>query len=156
MDTQNLSDCIRPVVEGMGYIYWGAGFSAGRRRASLRVFIDHADGVTLDDCTAVSHQLSGVLDVENAVSGPYVLEVSSPGVERRLMNIEHYRQYTGSRISVKSDTPIEGRKNFTGLLARVTERAVVVQTDDGAVEVPLGAVRRARLVADASQTRGRG
>ncbi len=150
MDTQNLSACIRPVVEGMGYIYWGAEFSAGRRRASLRVFIDHADGVTLDDCTAVSNQLSGVLDVENPFSGPYVLEVSSPGVERRLMNIEHYRQYTGSRVSVKSDIPVEGRKNFTGVLARVTERGVVVRTDAGAVEVPLSAVRRARLVVDGS------
>ena len=150
MDTQDLSAFIRPVVEGMGYVYWGAEFSAHGRRASLRVFIDHADGVTLDDCTAVSDQLSGVLDVENSVNGSYVLEVSSPGVERRLMNIEHYRQYVGSRISVKSDTSIEGRKNFIGRLTEVTERIVVLQTDDGVAEVPLDAIRRGRLVFDDS------
>ena len=146
MDKKGLASFIKPVVEAMGYIYWGSEFSAHRRGAHLRVFIDHADGVTVDDCGAVSDQLSGVLDVEDPLQGPYVLEVSSPGIERRLMSADHYRRYLGSSVTVQSNVLIAGRKNFSGRLVKVDEGVVTLQTDDGAVELALEAIRRARLV----------
>ena len=146
MDKKGLAAFIKPVVEAMGYIYWGSEFSAHRRGSNLRVFIDHADGVTLDDCSAVSDQLSGVLDVEDPLQGPYVLEVSSPGVERRLMSADHYRRYLGSTVAVQSSVLIDGRKNFSGRLVKMDEGVVTLQTDAGAVELALDAIRRARLV----------
>ena len=146
MEDNGLAAFIKPVVEAMGYIYWGSEFSAHRRGANLRVFIDHADGVTLDDCSAVSDQLSGVLDVEDPVKGPYVLEVSSPGVERRLMSADHYRQYVGSTVAVQNNVLIDGRKNFSGRLARVDDGVITLETADGAVNMALASIRRARLV----------
>ncbi len=145
MDKNGLAAFIKPVVEAMGYIYWGSEFSVHRRGASLRVFIDHAGGVTLDDCSAVSDQLSGVLDVEDPVKGPYILEVSSPGVERRLMSAEHYRRYLGSTVSVQSGVAIGGRRNFKGRLAGMEDGVVTLETDDGAVELALASIRRAHL-----------
>ena len=146
MEDNGLAAFIKPVVEAMGYIYWGSEFSAHRRGANLRVFIDHADGVTLDDCSAVSDQLSGVLDVEDPVKGPYVLEVSSPGVERRLMSADHYRQYVGSTVAVQNSVLIDGRKNFSGRLTRVDDGVITLETADGAVNMALASIRRARLV----------
>ena len=146
MDKKGLAAFIKPVVEAMGYIYWGSEFAAHRRGSNLRVFIDHADGVTLDDCSAVSDQLSGVLDVEDPLQGPYVLEVSSPGVERRLMSADHYRRYVGSTVAMQSRVLIAGRKNFSGRLVKMDEGVVTLQTDAGAVELALDAIRRARLV----------
>lgn len=146
MDKNGLAVFIKPIVEAMGYIYWGSEFSAHRRGASLRVFIDRAGGVTLDDCSAVSDQLSGVLDVEDPVKGPYILEVSSPGIERRLMSAEHYRRYLGRSVSVQSGVAVGGRRNFKGRLAGLEDGIVTLDTDDGAVELALDSIRRAHLV----------
>lgn len=81
--SDDLNALLGPVVEAMGYEFWGLEYLQGRG-AVLRIFIDKDDGISVDDCAAVSHQASGVLDVEDLISGEYNLEVSSPGMERPL------------------------------------------------------------------------
>ncbi len=146
MNADNLSAMVRDVVEKLGYQCWGIEFSAGKRRALLRVFIDHPEGITHDDCSSVSHQLSGVLDVEDPIRQPYTLEISSPGIERPLLEIRHYRHYVGSRARVSCYAPIGGRKRFVGRIGAVHERVLVLETDSGHVEIPVDGIKRANLI----------
>ncbi len=150
MNTDNLSAVVRGVVEQLGYGCWGVEFSAGRRHALLRVFIDHPEGVTLDDCSSVSHQLSGALDVADPIKRSYTLEISSPGVERPLLEIAHYRRYAGSRVRVSCYAPIDGRKRFVGRIGSVRERVLTLETDGGRVEIPVDGIKRANLVFEAA------
>lgn len=146
----DLHSIVRRVVEQLGYQCWGIEFSAGKRRGLLRVFIDHPEGVTHDDCSSVSHQLSGVLDVEDPIRQPYTLEISSPGIERPLLEIEHYRRYAGSRARVNCYAPISGRRKFVGRIGAVQERVVTLETSDGCVEIPVDGIKRANLVFEAA------
>ena len=152
MSSDKLYLTVKRVVEQLGYGCWGVEFNAGRRRALLRVFIDRSEGVTLDDCSAVSHQLGGVLDVERVINTPYTLEVSSPGVDRPLFEIGHYRRYIGSRVRVNCYAPIEGRKKFVGKIEAVGNRTVTLRTDASNVEIPVDGVRQARLVFEPVKT----
>ncbi len=150
-ETHNLTEIIRPVIERMGYVYWGMEFFSYARRATLRVMIDHADGITLDDCSAVSDQLSGVLDVENPIRQPYVLEVSSPGIDRVLFEVAHYRRYIGEKVKVSAYSMIDGRKNFSGLLKAAEEDAITVEADGVDVQIPFRLIRRGHLVCGKAQ-----
>ncbi|SEK20030.1 ribosome maturation factor RimP [Ectothiorhodospira marina] len=147
-DSLELTRLIRPVVEGLGYELWGLEYRVQRTSAFLRIFIDGQEGITLDDCAAVSDQVSGVLDVEDPIPVPYRLEVSSPGMDRPLFESAHYRRYPGARVRVRTSWPIEGQRNFKGVIESVEDEAVVLALDDGegAVRIPLESVSRARLV----------
>ena len=142
----------KKVAEQLGYSCWGVEFNAGRRRASLRVFIDRPEGITLDDCSAVSHQLGGVLDVERMINKPYTLEVSSPGIDRLLFEISHYRRYIGSRVRVSCHAPIEGKRKFVGKIEAVSSRTVTLKTDTSNVEIPVDGVKQARLLFEPAKT----
>jgi len=145
---KDLSVILKPVVEKMGYIYWGEQLHSHGWRTLLRVYIDHPKGVTLDDCSAVSNQLSGVLDVEDALRSPYTLEVSSPGIERLLLRPEHYRHYIGARVKVKSYTLLNKRKNFSGRLDAVNEHAIALRIEEELIDIPLSAIKQAQLVCE--------
>ena len=146
MNTDGLFSVVRGTVEQLGYEYWGIELSAGKRRTLLRVFIDHPKGITHEDCSSVSHQLSGVLDVEDPIKRSYMLEVSSPGVERPLLEIGHYQAYVGCKARVNCHAPIEGRRKFVGKIESVQERILMLETDDGRVQIPVDGIKRANLV----------
>ena len=146
MNADSLSAVVRTTVERLGYGCWGVEFNAGRRHAVLRVFIEHPRGITHEDCSSVSSQLSGVLDVEDPIRRPYTLEVSSPGVERPLLEVGHYQCYVGHKARVNCYAPIDGRKKFVGVIGSVHERTLILETDDGSVEIPVDGIRRANLV----------
>ena len=114
----------------------------------MRVFIDKATGITLDDCSKISYQLSGVLDVEDPVQLPYRLEVSSPGVERPLLRPEHYQRYRSAEVKVRLKWPVDGQRNFTGSIESADEHSVVLRVDGEKVELPIEAIGRGRLVID--------
>jgi len=116
------------------------------RRSLLRIYIDSPDGVTVDDCERVSHQVSGVLDVEDPIHGHYVLEVSSPGLDRLLFTAEHYRRFAGNRIKLRVSPPVDGRRNFSGILKGLHDDKVVLVHEEGEWEIPLDHVDQARLV----------
>ena len=123
-DFPNLERLIEPVVTGMGYQLWGCEFQHRKNQAFLRVYIDKREGITLHDCELVSHQLSGVLDVEDPINMPYLLEISSPGLDRLLFTTEHYRRYLGQEVKVKLKWMVEGRRNFTGTLVDADQSKV--------------------------------
>ncbi|MCG5535380.1 ribosome maturation factor RimP [Ectothiorhodospira mobilis] len=146
-----LDRLLRPVVTGMGYVLWGLEYRVQGRSALLRLFIDAPQGVTLDDCAAVSDQVSGVLDVEDPIPVPYRLEVSSPGLDRLLFEPAHYDRYRGEEVRVRTAWPVEGQRNFRGVIRSVEEGSVELEVDGRRVRLPLEAVTRARLVPRAGQ-----
>jgi len=151
-----LTRLARRVVEPMGYELVGVEyFQRGGGAATLRVYIDREPTVTLDDCTAVSHQLSGVLDVEDPLPGHYDLEVSSPGLDRPLVFPEHFVRFTGQRVKVRLAEKVEGRRSLEGVLlglGDVPEGAVPdrlrLDAEGRTWEIPLAALETARLVPD--------
>ena len=144
----DLSEILKPVVEKMGYIYWGLRVQQHRAHSLLQVYIDHPTGVTLDDCSAVSNQLSGILDVEDLIKRSYTLEVSSPGIDRLLLNNEHYELYIGAKIKVKSYMAVNNRKNFTGLLEAANSRFITLKTEQGSIDIPHNAIKQGQLLCE--------
>ena len=115
----------------------------------LRLFIDREGGVTLDDCSGVSRQLSAQLDVEDPIPHHYTLEVSSPGLNRPLYSERDYQRFAGRQIRLSTYGPVDGRRNFAGRLAGLVEGMVRLVLEDGReVAIPKDQVAKARLEAD--------
>jgi len=115
------------------------------RRGLLRLFIDRETGVKLEDCERVSEQLGAWLDVEDPLPGSYVLEVSSPGFDRRLRTLAHFARFTGERAKLELRDPREGRRNLTGKLAGTEAERVLIDVDGEVWRVPLNDIAMARL-----------
>ncbi len=146
LDADGLTALLTPIVQGLGFTLWGVEYRHSQNHAIVKVYIDHEDGITVDDCSDVSHQISGVLDVEDPISVAYTLEVSSPGVERPLMKQEHFLKYVGEDIKVRLSWAVNERKNFLGKLTHVDEENFKIQVDGELYELPLNAVKRANLI----------
>ncbi len=141
-----LYEVIEPVVTGLGYELWGLEFHGQPRNSLLRIYIDHADGITVDDCQAVSDQVSGALDVEDPIKGHYTLEVSSPGMDRPLYTLEQFQRFVGQRVNVRVGRPLDGRRKFAGPLRAIEGDDLVIEVDGAEVRVPMDAIEQARLV----------
>lgn len=141
-----LHGLIEPVVNALGYELVGIEQTSGGRAAVLRIYIDQEDGITVDDCERVSHQVSGLLDVEDPIRGGYVLEVSSPGLDRPLFRKADFDRFSGSEVKVRLAKPVAGRRNFTGVLRGLNGNLVVLEVDEDVFELPLDAIQKARLV----------
>lgn len=141
-----LTAILRPAIEALGYELVGVQYSRGGRGALVRVYIDKDGGVTLDDCERSSHQVSGILDVEDPIAEHYDLEVSSPGLDRPLFEPEHYERYVGQKVRIQLSIPVQGRRKLTGTLLGFRDGEVLVNEDGVEWALPLKAVATARLV----------
>jgi ribosome maturation factor RimP len=114
----------------------------------LRIYIDKSGGLSLNDCAYVSRQLGDLLDVDLEDLGPYSLEVSSPGLERPLWKVRDYDRFKGRTAKIKARVPVEGQKNFKGILLGVTDEIVTLQVEgaERKVAIPFKDIARARLV----------
>ena len=110
---------------------------------SLRIYVDHPDGVDIGLCERVTEQLGDLLE-------RWSLEVSSPGIDRPLTKPEHFQRYLGRRVRVRTEEAIEGQRNFTGTLAAADESSVALDAEAGKVEIPLEGIRRSNLVPELS------
>ena len=140
-----LTQLLQPTVEAMGYALWGIELISPGKHPTLRLYIEADAGISVDDCAAVSRQVSGVLDVEDPISSEYTLEVSSPGVDRLLFSPEHYFPYIGEMVDFRLRLPVEGRRRFKGTLLAINNERVAVLVDDREFELPLRSVDRARV-----------
>ena len=154
-ESAELRKLIEPAVTSLGYELVGVEFIRGKT-GLLRVYIDSEDGVTVDDCKSVSHQVSGLLDVEDPIRGQYSLEVSSPGLDRPLFRAPDFERFAGCEISMRLSAPLEGRRNFKGTLLGLRDDRVVVQMDDEELVVSLDEIDQARLVPDYDSHRAEG
>jgi ribosome maturation factor RimP len=143
-----LSDNIAALVESMGYEFVGCELLKQNRGGLLRIYIDNVNGVTVDDCSKVSRQLSAMLDVEDPIQGQYTLEISSPGLDRPLFEINHYRKYIGRQVKVRLYSPLDGRRNFVGVLLRVEETDIALLVEQNEVILTFSNIEKAKLIPD--------
>jgi len=153
-----LEEMIRPIVEGLGFECWGIEFVSQGKHSVLRIYIESLtgvkgsdseqseSGVELKDCELVSRQISGVLDVEDPISGDYTLEVSSPGMDRPLYNLSHYERLKGSHVALKLRMPYEGQRKFTGVLNGVEGNDIVLLVEQEEYLFPVEAIEKANVV----------
>lgn len=140
-----LTEMLAPVVEGLGFELVGVEYHPGRGRGLLRIYIDRPEGIDVDDCARVSHQVSGVLDVEDPLPGEYLLEVSSPGLDRPLFKAADYERFAGETIRMRLRGTLEGRRKFHGRLVGVRDSDVIVAEGDAEYAVPLDRIDRAHV-----------
>ena len=143
---EQLQDLLAPVVESLGYECWGLEFLSQGRHSLLRIYIDHANGVLVEDCEKVSRQISGVLDVEDPIASEYTLEVSSPGMDRPLFTLAQFAAHGGEQVKIKLRSPFDGRRNFQGLLRGVEEQDVVVLVEDHEYLLPIDMIDKANII----------
>lgn len=142
LDNQ-LQQLLAPIITGLGYELIGIErFS----QTLLRVYIDHPKGISISDCERVSYQVSGVLDVQEPIKGSYTLEVSSPGWNRPLFTLEHFKSFVGHKVKVTLIQPKEGRRHFTGLLQAIEDRNVIIVADGMEYCLPYEKIDKAHLV----------
>ncbi|MBK1727334.1 ribosome maturation factor RimP [Halorhodospira neutriphila] len=143
---QTLHSLLEPTVEGLGYELVGVELVGSKGNRTLRVFIDTPAGVRVEDCEAVSHQVSGLLDIEDPVPGAYHLEVSSPGLDRPIFKASDYERFRGEQVRLRLVELYEGRRRVTGTLQGLEGEAVVVLDTEGTERrIPLELIDRARL-----------
>lgn len=144
---KQLEDILRPVVEGLGFEYWGIEYRSQGHHSKLRVFIEDAEnGISIEDCEKVSRQISGVMDVEDPIQSEYTLEVSSPGMDRPLFRLEHYEAFAGQQVQIRLRMAFEGRRKFSGLIKGVEGDDVIVIVDDHEYLLPFDSIERAHIV----------
>lgn len=143
---ETLIELIEPVAQALGCELWGLEVLSQGRHSLLRIYIDKAEGVGLEDCEKVSRQVSSLMDVEDPIAGQYTLEVSSPGMDRPLYKLEHYQQYVGEQISVKLTRTFEKRKKIQGRLNAVEGDEIIIQFEDEEFVLPLEWIEKAKLI----------
>lgn len=139
---------IAPVIEAMGYELVRVQI-AGGQSVTLQVMAERPDGkaMTVDDCADISRTVSALLEVEDPITGPYRLEVSSPGIDRPLVKVRDFERFAGNRVRIEAGEMIDGRRRFIGALKGVRGETVVVVLDGGEeAAVPLDLIVRAKLV----------
>jgi ribosome maturation factor RimP len=145
---EHLVNLIEPIVEGLGYECVGIEYNPHPKHGLLRIYIDSENGILVDDCSKVSHQISGVLDVEDPIPGNYQLEISSPGADRPFFKISQFERYIGSTVLVNLFKPIAGRRKITGQIEKVEGEVITLQEGEQFFEVPFSAMSKVRLVPD--------
>ncbi len=153
---QVLEELIEPVVQAFGLELWGLQYIAQNNHAVLRVFIDSASGVGVEDCAKVSRQLSTVLDVEDPISGKYTLEVSSPGLDRSLFKLQQYGAYIGQEVKLKLNHNVDfaeqKRKKFRAHLLAVDEvkNSIRIAVEGQEIEIDFLNIDKANVLGDVS------
>jgi ribosome maturation factor RimP len=134
-----------PVLKEIGYELVEVEFVPGPGGGTLRIYIDHPEGIDVDDCADASHVLSELLDANDPFPGAYSLEVSSPGLDRILRTPEHFARFVENRVKVELKVAREGRKRYTGMLRRTDGESIEMDVDNFSVSIKLAEIGRARL-----------
>jgi ribosome maturation factor RimP len=146
MTGDELEKLIEPSIERLGYELSDLEVRLGGKSGVIRLFIDHPDGIGIEDCEKVSSAVSALLDVEDPIPDHYDLEVSSPGWNRKLRKVEHFQRFAGETVKVEMRFPIEGRKRFRGTLLSSDDANIVVDVDGESHTLPMATIDTARLV----------
>ncbi len=133
-------------VERLGYELTDLESNLTGRDGTIRLFIDKPGGVGLEDCELVSRQISTLLDIEDPVARSYVLEVSSPGLDRKLTKIEHFQRFMDDKVRVRLRFPIKGCRNFHGTLRHANEGNIEIEVDGKLCLLPIAEIEYVRLV----------
>jgi ribosome maturation factor RimP len=134
-----------PVLAEQGYELVDIEFVPGAGGGTLRIYIDNAEGIDVEDCADVSHVVSELLDADDPIPSAYSLEVSSPGLDRVLRTPVHFAQFVDNRVKVELKAARDGRKRYTGILSRVDEEGIELKVDNFSVTLKFAEIGKARL-----------
>jgi ribosome maturation factor RimP len=151
VSSAKLNNLLQPLVEDLGYEFVGLEHNRIPKNAVLVVYIDHDEGIAVEDCEKVSREVAALLDVEDPIPGQYNLEVSSPGLDRPLFTLEQYQRFCGEVVKINCFAPVDGRRKFKGEILGVTDDAVRMDQDGNEVSLELANIAKARLVPDYEQ-----
>ena len=143
---EQLQDILTPVIEALGYECWGIEYISQGRHSVLRIYIDHENGILIEDCETVSRQLSAVMDVEDPISSEYTLEVSSPGMDRPLFTLPQFAAFVGEQVKIRLRSAVEERRNFQGLIRSGEDQDVVVQMGEFEYLLPIDLIEKANIL----------
>jgi len=144
---EKLARLVASAVEALGLELVGVEYFAQGAHSVLRVYIDSEQGITLDDCGRVSHQLSGVLEVEDPIRGKFNLEVSSPGLDRPLFTLAHFERFIGQAVKLRLRQPVNGQRKFKGVIEAVEDGHIQIALDDSqALELEIDEIEKANLI----------
>jgi ribosome maturation factor RimP len=143
---QEVTDLVAPILEEMGFELVDVVYVSKSGRWVLQLFIDKEGGVTIDDCAAVSGEIGDLIDVRDIISHEYVLEVSSPGLDRPLKKPKDFGRAVGRKVKIRTARPREGRRNFTGRLERVEEGVITLLVDGTERAFTIEELEKANLV----------
>ena len=143
-----LTAMAEPAVTSLGYELVGLEYRPNKSEGLLRIYIDSATGVTLEDCEVVSHQISGLLDVEDPIQGAYRLEISSPGLDRPLFKAADFERFAGVEARIRLTGLWDGRRKFRGILRGMQDGHVLIEEEGTEHAVPLDRIDKANLVPD--------
>jgi len=143
-----LVELLEPVVSDLGYELWELEYTS-QSGGLLRLYIDSAEGISVDDCERVSRAVSAAMDEADPIASNYTLEVSSPGLDRVLRTQEHFARFVGEPVRVETRQPVGGRKRFIGRLTEVAGGAITLEMDGSTVRLPVDGIHKARLAPEA-------
>lgn len=148
MTGEELQKLLEPTIERLGFELTDLEVRLSGKGGLLRITIDKPEGIDLDDCEKASLAVSALLDIEDPVADNYNLEVSSPGLNRKLTKLEHFQRFEGETLKVTMRLPIAGRRRFRGTLVSSDNENIVVEVDGESHSLPLASLDTARLVPD--------
>ena len=148
MSSVKLTNLLKPLVEDLGYEFVGLESRSIPKNQVLAIYIDRPEGIAVEDCERVSREVAALLDVEDPISGHYSLEVSSPGLDRPLFNLEQFAQFAGENAKISVFAPLEGRRKFKGEILGVEDGMVKLEQDGAEVILEVSNIAKARLVPD--------
>lgn len=143
---RRLAAVVQPTIEGLGYELVRLRLVGGKRN-TLQIMAERPEGwIEVDDCARISRAVSAVLDVEDPIGGEYVLEVSSPGIDRPLTRMKDFERYEGYEVKIETAEAIDGRKRFKGVLAGVQDGEVLIEIPEGVIGLDFDLLADAKLV----------
>ena len=143
----NIENLVTPTVEALGCRIWGVEVQGGLK-SNLKVvlYIESEKGISVDDCAIVSEHVSDILDMEELIPSPYVLEVSSPGLDRILFNERHFKESIGLKVEVRLSQSHNGKRKLKGVLVKYEDRNLTLKDDLGETVIPIDVIRKVRVV----------
>jgi ribosome maturation factor RimP len=148
LSVRKLNELLQPLIEDLGYEFVGIEYNSNPKYALLRIYIDHENGVGIEDCEIVSRETAALLDVKDPIRSQYNLEVSSPGLDRPLFTSAHYREFAGHKAQINLFAPLDGRRKFSGPILSADESHVVIEQDGLEVTLEIENVAKAKLIPD--------
>ena len=135
-----VEELLRPFIEGLGYRIWDVEFRKVGADPTLTVTIDSDEGINIDDCEKVHRGIDPLLDEADPIDVPYILEVSSPGIERDIRTDAHILACMGEEIEAKLFAPLNGRRSYVGEIAAYADGILTLSTPEGDVAIPRTAI----------------
>jgi len=148
LSVQKLNELLQPLVEDLGYEFVGLEYNSNPKHSVLRIYIDHENGVGIEDCETVSRETAALLDVKDPIRSHYNLEVSSPGLDRPLFTLAQFSEFTGHEAQITLFAPQDGRRKFSGPILGVNENSVIIEQDGSEVALDIDNIVKAKLIPD--------